>query len=57
MNYNEALQELQQIVIELQSDTIDIDQLASKTKRAAHLIEFCQRRLRNTEEEIGKLFE
>ncbi|MFK7935918.1 MAG: exodeoxyribonuclease VII small subunit [Saprospiraceae bacterium] len=57
MNYTEALEELQIIVAELQSDSVNMDDLAAKTKRAAELIQFCQQKLRTTEEEVGKLFE
>lgn len=57
MNYTAALEELQSIVAELQSDSVSMDDLATKTKRAAELIHFCQQRLRTTEEEITNLFE
>lgn len=57
MKYTDALQELQSIVAELQSESVDIDALSEKVKRAAELIQFCQQKLRTTETEISNLFE
>lgn len=57
MKYEEALQELQQIVAELQEDQVSIDGLSDKVKRAAELIEYCRAKLRETEADIGGLFE
>lgn len=57
LNYTEALTELQAIVAELQSESVDMDNLAEKVKRAAALIQFCQTKLRKTEMEVSTLFE
>lgn len=54
-SYKAAAEELQDIVDELQGDSIDVDVLAERVKRAKFLIEFCQLRLRNTEEEVKSL--
>jgi len=54
--YDEALQELQRIVEQLQSNSIPMDELAQKVKRAASLIKYCKTQLRTTEEEIKDLF-
>ena len=56
VSYEKALQELQDIVARIESNAIGIDDLAPQMKRAAHLIEFCQNKLRTTESEIGELF-
>ena len=55
LTYESAQTELQQIVQDLQNETVGIDELASKIARANELIRFCRERLRMTEEEIGKL--
>ena len=57
MNYEKAIEELQTIIKDLQNGSTNIDQLASKAKRAAELIELCKGRLRNTEKTIAEIFE
>ncbi|MDX1939539.1 MAG: exodeoxyribonuclease VII small subunit [Saprospiraceae bacterium] len=57
MTYEAALLELQQIVTALESGEIGIDELSTKTERAAALIRFCQEKLRKTEEQVNNLFE
>lgn len=52
MNYNEAINELNTILQELQSDRCDIDTMVAKTRRASELINLCRNRLTATEEEL-----
>ena len=56
LTYEQALNELQALVKDLQEDAIGIDELAEKVERATELIEFCRDKLRNTEEKLGGLF-
>lgn len=53
--YSSALAELQQIAADLESDEISIDVLSDKIKRASQLLEFCQAKLRSTDEEVKKI--
>lgn len=55
LTYDTAFEELQQIASAIENETITVDQLAEKLKRAAELITFCQSRLRSTELEVGKI--
>jgi exodeoxyribonuclease VII small subunit len=55
LTYEAALSELTAISKEIESEEISVDQLASKVKRASELIEFCQTKLKNTEEEVNKI--
>lgn len=55
LSYESAFAELQQIVRDLQEESVGIDVLADKIARANELVRFCRERLRATEEEIGKL--
>lgn len=55
LTYEAALAELTAISKEIESETISVDELASKVKRASELIEFCQAKLKNTEEEVNKI--
>ncbi|MCI5081054.1 MAG: exodeoxyribonuclease VII small subunit [Saprospiraceae bacterium] len=57
MKYEDAYQELQQIVQALQNGQIGVDELSDKIKRAAELIDFCKKQLRNTENDLNQLFE
>jgi len=51
--YSEAMAELEEIVTAIENDTTDPDELIVKVKRAAELIQFCRKRLLNTETEIN----
>ncbi len=56
-SYEAAMEELQQIVAALQEETIGIDDLSTKVKRAAALIQYCKTKLRSTSEEMEDLFD
>ncbi|CAM3385312.1 exodeoxyribonuclease VII small subunit [Flavobacterium chungbukense] len=53
--YEKAFAELSAISKEIENETISVDELAAKVKRASELIEFCQNRLKATEAEVGKI--
>lgn len=55
--YAEAMAELEQIVREIESENVDVDQLARRVARAKELITYCKGRLRQTEEEVNKVLE
>ena len=55
--YESAYSELQQIAKEIEMESVSVDVLAEKVKRASELISFCQNKLRNTELEVGKIIE
>ena len=55
LTYQQALVELEQIVEALEDETIPVDELALKVKRASDLIEFCQAKLTETDEEVKKI--
>jgi exodeoxyribonuclease VII small subunit len=55
--YEAAYAELQQIAREIENETVSVDVLAAKVKRASELISFCQNKLRSTELEVGKIIE
>lgn len=56
MTYEAAMRELQEIVDALQENSLGIDDLSGRLKRAAELIAFCREKLRATEEEVQGLF-
>jgi exodeoxyribonuclease VII small subunit len=54
-SYTEAFEELQQIVSEIETGEINIDELSEKIKRAAFLIKICKTKLTSTEEDVNKI--
>jgi exodeoxyribonuclease VII small subunit len=54
LTYTQAIDELEGIIEDIETESIDVDALARKVKRAAYLINFCKINLRNTEEEVKK---
>ena len=55
LTYEAAYAELQEIVTALENETISVDELALKVKRATQLVEFCQGKLKSTEAELDKI--
>jgi exodeoxyribonuclease VII small subunit len=55
--YESAYKELQQIAREIENETVSVDVLAAKVKRASELITFCQNKLRSTEMEVTRIIE
>jgi exodeoxyribonuclease VII small subunit len=54
-NYQEAFEELQTIVAEIENGQISVDELSEKVKRAAVLIKICKAKLMSTEEDVTKI--
>jgi len=55
ITYQEATDELEEIIAEIESGEIDVDELSQKVQRALFLINYCRLKLRNTDEEVRKL--
>ncbi|MEI6704067.1 MAG: exodeoxyribonuclease VII small subunit [Deltaproteobacteria bacterium] len=55
LNYKDALEELSQIAAAIENESITVDELATKVKRAAGLIDFCQTKLKSTDAEVKKI--
>ncbi len=55
MTYEQAFDELKSIAAEIENETVSVDVLADKVKRASELINFCQSKLRSTESEVNKI--
>lgn len=55
ISYTDALNELNAISRAIENESIPIDELAAKVKRASELIELCRKKLRSTEEEVKKI--
>jgi exodeoxyribonuclease VII small subunit len=55
LTYETAYAELAAIAKEIENETISVDALATKVKRASELIDFCQSKLKSTESEVNKI--
>ncbi len=55
MTYEQAFDELRMIASEIEDETVSVDVLAEKVKRASELISYCQTKLRSTEVEVNKI--
>ena len=52
MKYEEAMAQLEAIVRKMESNELDIDEIASQLKTAQRLIKFCRDKLTKTEAEL-----
>ena len=55
IGYAEALTELEGILAELEDDSIDIDVLAARVRRATDLIRACRRRIGSARMEVERI--
>ncbi|WP_026750667.1 exodeoxyribonuclease VII small subunit [Sediminibacterium sp. C3] len=55
LTYEAAYKELAQIAKDIENETVSVDVLAQKVKRASELITFCQTKLKSTEAEVNKI--
>lgn len=53
--YAGAMEELEAIIGEIESENIDVDLLTEKVKRASYLIGLCRGKLKDTEGEVRKV--
>jgi exodeoxyribonuclease VII small subunit len=55
-SFNQAVNEIEKILGNIESGDLDVDKLSVEVKRAAELIRQCQKKLRSTEDEINSIF-
>lgn len=55
ISYQDAFEELKQIVIDLEEGEVNVDELSEKVKRATQLIAVCKSKLTETEEDVNKI--
>jgi exodeoxyribonuclease VII small subunit len=55
ITYEDAYRELSEIAREIENETISVDALAIKVKRASDLIAICQSKLRDAETEVNNI--
>ncbi len=54
LTYDEAYSNLEELVIQIEDDSIQLDTLADKVKQANALIEICETKLRKIETDVEK---
>ncbi|MDI3526387.1 MAG: exodeoxyribonuclease small subunit [Tenuifilum sp.] len=57
IKYNEAIEEVEEIINQIESNELDIDELTSKIKRASDLLKICKQKLYKTEQDVQKLLD
>ena len=55
IEYNRAMEELNKILSDLESENIDVDELSNRVKRAIELIRLCKNKIRKTEMEVKNM--
>jgi exodeoxyribonuclease VII small subunit len=55
VKYSEAIEELNSILRDLESERIDVDEVSIKVKRATELIKLCREKIEHTELEVRKI--
>ena len=55
MTYQQAIEELEQIVNEIENESIDMDKLSGKVKRASELIRICRKILTDPEGDVQNI--
>lgn len=55
LTYQEALDEIEEILGKIERNELDIDELAEKVKRVSFLLKFCKDKLQKTNEEVEKI--
>jgi exodeoxyribonuclease VII small subunit len=55
LTYEEAYRELTEIAYDIENESVSVDVLADKVKRASVLIGYCQAKLRSTETDVNKI--
>ena len=57
LTYEAAYQELKEIAADIEAETVSVDVLAEKLKRASFLLEFCKAKLKSTEQEVSNIIQ
>lgn len=55
LKYGSAVEELNNILEDLEAQSIDVDEVSVKVKRAVELIRFCREKIDKTEFEVNKV--
>lgn len=57
IRYSDAMEELEGLLDEIESDDVDLDDLAVKVERASKLIELCRSKIERTEMQVKSIID
>ncbi|HKJ42310.1 MAG TPA: exodeoxyribonuclease VII small subunit [Sunxiuqinia sp.] len=55
LTYQEAVNEIDEILEKIENEELDVDELSTKVKRVSTLIKLCKDKLHKTEEEVENI--
>jgi exodeoxyribonuclease VII small subunit len=55
ISYQEAIDEIEEILARIEKEELDVDELAEKVKRVSALLKMCREKLIMTNEEVEKI--
>ena len=55
LSYTEAVSAIEEILQQIETGELDVDELADKVKKASELLKVCKDKLFQTEKEIAKI--
>jgi len=55
-SFNEAVIKIEEILRNIENGELDVDKLSVEVKNASELIKQCQKKLKETEDEINSIF-
>ncbi len=55
LSYKEASSEMEEILEQIESEQLDVDELAEKVKRVTVLLKFCKDKLKKTNEQVEQI--
>jgi exodeoxyribonuclease VII small subunit len=55
LTYSKAMEELNKILEDLESEKVDVDEIINKVKTAISIIKFCREKIENTELELKEV--
>lgn len=57
ISYNEAVEEIEEILQQLENEELNIDILSEKVKKVSSLLKLCKKKLHQTEDEVQKILD
>ncbi|WP_421918332.1 exodeoxyribonuclease VII small subunit [Marinifilum sp.] len=55
ISYSEAIAEIEETIMLIESEELDVDDLSEKVKRVSELLVICKTKLNSTEKEVEKI--
>ncbi len=56
-SYNEAIEEIEEILLQIENDDLDVDELSEKVRKVTTLIKVCKQKLTQAESDVDKILE